>query len=190
MSFRTGFGPGAAPVLPELDGGHAGDVYHLTTPFQLIYPYFLIGPVVGAAQGALECYCERMRPRAHASGGQRLSQTPQMALEVTEAAAEIDAARLLLARSYGEINEMAARRQPTTQEQRLRFNRDAIYAARLSVRAADRLATESGGHGLYEGNDFQRFWRDVRASASHGALSWHARGTPYGAFLLQPQSNA
>lgn len=165
--------------------GHAEALFRLTTPFLRIYPYFLAAPALGTALGALEAFCSQMRGRTSPGTAYALADLPQIQLAVSETAAELDAARLLLERACDEVNTLTESGVTASAEQQARFTRESAYAARVCCRAVDRLAADSGAHGVYEHSPFQRYWRDVHAACAHTALVWNTRGVAYGQHLLQ-----
>ncbi len=57
-----------------------------------------------------------------------------------------------------------------TLEHRVRYRRNAGLAARLGLRAIDRLFDIAGAQGLTEAGALQRHWRDAHAIAHHYAL--------------------
>jgi 3-hydroxy-9,10-secoandrosta-1,3,5(10)-triene-9,17-dione monooxygenase len=164
--------------------GHAEPLFRLTTPFLSIYPYFLASPALGTAYGALEAFCLQTRGRTSPGLGQPLHAQPQIQLAVAETAAELDGARLLLERACAELNALTEAGQQASPEQQTRLARESAYAARVSRRAVDRLAADSGARGLYEHSPFQRYWRDVDAACAHTALTWSVRGMAFGQYLL------
>jgi alkylation response protein AidB-like acyl-CoA dehydrogenase len=157
-------------------------------PFPAAVSTCLAAPPLGMAQGALDSYVEGLSTRttrgAIGGAGRRVAELPTIQLRVAEAAAAIDAARLLLLRGAREAVDTVARGEPLTTEFRVRTRRDHAFAVRLSVQAVDRLFEAVGGLGLFSGNDIQRAWRDVHAGAKHISTNWDAVGTLYGRFAL------
>jgi len=157
-------------------------------PFPAAVSSCLAAPPLGMAQGALDTYVDGLTTRttrgAIGGAGRRVAELPTIQLRVAEAAAAIDAARLLLLRGAREAVETVARGEALTADFRVRTRRDHAFAVRLSVQAVDRLFEAVGGLGLFTGNDIQRAWRDVHAGAKHISTNWDAVGTLYGRFAL------
>ncbi len=173
---------GAPPGL----AANAGPLYRI--PLFAMISISLCVPLMGMAQGAYDEFVGATRERV--TRGAALSRPVPMAeiqtvqIRVGDAAASIDAARLLVARDCREIMETVAAGGELTIEQRARNKGDLGYAAQLSVRAADRLFEAGGGAGLFAGSRVQRFWRDVHAGAMHISMNWDAVGALYGRVAL------
>jgi alkylation response protein AidB-like acyl-CoA dehydrogenase len=101
-------------------------------------------------------------------------------IALTETAAEIDAAELLLARC---IDRSA---DPDTLDYRARVTcrRDANVASRLLIRAIDRLQLVGAARGLMHDNPLQRAWRDAHAAAAHILFAFDGVGERYGRLEL------
>ncbi len=157
-------------------------------PFPAAVSTCLAAPPLGMAQGALDLYVDGLSSRttrgAIGGAGRRVAELPTIQLRVAEAAASIDAARLLLLRGAREAVETVTRGERLTTDFRIRTRRDHAFAVRLSVQAVDRLFEAVGGLGMFRGNDLQRAWRDVHAGAKHISTNWDAVGTLYGRFAL------
>jgi alkylation response protein AidB-like acyl-CoA dehydrogenase len=121
-------------------------------PFLSAVPVCLVAPVIGTAQGAVEAFIELCGTRttrgAIAGGGNKLSQFFPVQSRLAEAAASVDAARLLIDRDTTDVEEMAARGEIITIEKRIRNRRDHAFAARLSQTAVEGLFSAVGGAGL------------------------------------------
>lgn len=170
---RGGPTPGSA--------ANPGAIYRM--PLFSLFGKGIVAPAIGIARGALYLSVERL-------GGQRLQSGSKLAdestaqLRIGEAAAEIEAAWLLLRRDCEEVHARAEAGEAPTLEERHRWRRNDAYAGRSCVNAVDRLMTLLGAYGNVEANAMQRHWRDVHAVASHIALAWDAQGANYGRVLL------
>ena len=105
-------------------------------------------------------------------------------LRVAAAAANVDAATLLVERDCREIMEAARAGQIQDEALGARNKGNLSYAVRLSARAVDLLFDPVGGQGLFLENRLQRAWRDIHAAAKHISLAWDATGAVYGRTLL------
>ncbi len=155
--FLTNTGPGRA----------LHDYCHLYRLSRFAHP----GPLslamagVGIAQHAVD-YCT-----AHLDemGVGRTSRVEREAIrhDLAEATAEVDAARLLIRRTVGEIERAGkARVDPVPQALIDLVARDRHFAIRFALRATERLFRAAGSHALFDGNELQRCFRDVHAVAS------------------------
>jgi resorcinol 4-hydroxylase (FADH2) len=153
----------------------------------------LASTAVGAARGALDAYLEMTAPRktrgALAGGQLPMVEFATVQLRYAEAAANVEAAELIL---LTDMREMTVRLQEggeITVADRIRCRRNQAYVTKLAVQAVELLNASTGGYGLHLSNPVQRAWRDVNAVARHVSLNWDAVGTMYGqhAFGLEPK---
>jgi alkylation response protein AidB-like acyl-CoA dehydrogenase len=174
--INEGRGPGAA-VNP-------GPLYRL--PRTGTVPFCLGAPSIGIAQAMYDEFVGQMRGRS--SRGFQLAEQPTIQMRVAEAAAEIDAARLLILRDGRAMMAAIRERGALTLEERARNRRDMAYVVKLCVQAAERLFAATGGAGIYLETDMQRMYRDVLAVSRHYINSWDISGTTFGrvAFGLKP----
>ena len=151
---------------------HATPNYRI--PLRSILSFTLASPILGMAQGAVEAF-ESYNLRV---------ETPGIHLRLAESAAEVAAARGLILRDTKEIFDRAERGEMPTVDDRVRYRRDQAYAARLAVRAVDRLFEASGGHSLFDSEALQRFHRDIHAASHHTSMTWDNVAEQYGRVRL------
>jgi alkylation response protein AidB-like acyl-CoA dehydrogenase len=170
---------GASPA-----GREAGALYRLSRPSTV--PFFLVAPALGCAEAALAAHIDDIGARQ--SRGARVAEFPTAQMHVAEAAAEIDAARLLMMRDLRAAMAAAEAGEEWTMADRARGRRDQAYVGLLCRRAVDRLFTAAGGSGLMLSGDQQRRFRDIHAITAHLSMSWDIAATTYGriAFGLEP----
>ena len=187
-------------TLSEALSGSPPGTVHNTGPLYRI-PFFaaistcLCAPVLGIAAGVLEDFVTetsgRMTKGAAISQPRPMAELPTIHLRVAEAAAGIDAAKLLLLRDCAELMETVAKRQPLTELHRARNKGNLSYAVRLAKQAPGSLFESAGGQALYSSGHLQRAWRDLHAAAMHISLNWDASGALYGRVMLgQPAGPA
>jgi len=168
-SFRTGSQPGAAV--------NRNPLYRM--PMGIPLPLCLASTVLGMGLGTYEIW-RQWTSRRLTRGVQKVAQQAPVQIRIAEAAAEIDAAELLLRRDMTEAVQMLAAGESFTPWHRARSRRDGAYAIELCIRAIDRLFAASGGSGLYSDNSIQRAWRDVHAAGAHIGLRWDDAATTFG----------
>jgi 3-hydroxy-9,10-secoandrosta-1,3,5(10)-triene-9,17-dione monooxygenase len=173
MSTRAGATPGA----------QANPHYIFALPLFAAFSHSLIGPALGAAQGALDLIVDNVRDKTTVANV-KLAAQPTIQARVAEAAAEIEAARALLQADRARINDMGRLRLLPDDETRVRYRLNVGYAAKLCVQAIERLLPIVGGRGLELADPFQRAWRDAHAVAQHIALTWDLQALNYGAVRL------
>ena len=125
-----------------------------------------------------------------ASRGAPIAEYQSLQLHIAEAAAEIDAARLLLMRDTGDAMTAMQDGRDLTLLERARNRRDHAYIVRLCRQAVGRLFTAEGGQGIFLDNAAQRKFRDIHAMSGHLALGWDIAGTTYGRVALGLEPDA
>ena len=151
-------------------------------------PVTIVAPVIGMAEGALEYFLAVIKDRVTrgaVAGGQRaMADFTTIQMRITEASANIDAARVITLRDLEEMLATVSRGEPPSKDLRLRNRRDHSFCVRLLVQAVDALFLAAGGQGLYLNTPLQRIWRDAHAAGSHISLNWDAVSTMYGQHLV------
>jgi alkylation response protein AidB-like acyl-CoA dehydrogenase len=157
-------------------------------PLLAVFPYCLIAPVLGMAEGALADFLDMAKVRstrgAVAGGNNRMAEFGTIQQRVAEAAASIEAVRLLMFRDLEEIQETAARGEQVSVDMRMRNRLDQGFCMRLLLQAVDALFPATGGQGIFRDKLQQRVWRDAHAAATHVSLNWDAVSTTYGQYVL------
>lgn len=182
-------------VLPFawLMGGVAPEnvVYHdrgFDIPILSCIPSCLAAVAVGTAQGALDDYVEATSQRitrgAVVGANNRMAEFATVQLRVAEAAASVDAARLVLLRDLRHVTDKYLATGAIDVEDRITSRRGQAFAVSLAIRAAEALNASTGGYGLDISNSVQRAWRDANAAGRHISLNWDAVGTMYGQMKL------
>ena len=150
-------------------------------------PFMLAVPALGIAESLLDAVTEQMAGRT--SRGVRVAQHQTIQVHIAEAAAQIDAARLLMARDTGEAMAAMHEGRELGDLERVRNRRDQAYLVRECRAAVDRLFTTLGGQGLFLDNALQRKFRDMHAMSGHFALNWDVAATTYGQVALGVEPN-
>ena len=125
--------------------------------------------LIGIAQAAVDDAASRLRVKPSVASG----------LRVAEAAAEVDAARLIREQAVHEILSVGARRGPLTIQQRVVYARNRCFIGRLCLQAVNRIFDVSGAHGLYDSYSLQRIHRDAHAAAHHRTMQWDVFAEQY-----------
>lgn len=162
-----------------------GPLYRL--PFGCVFAFCIAVPAIGAAEGALETFTREMREKRSAYGGSRLAEDASAQVCVSEASAEIDAARDELRRTWTRLWSLAEAGAPIPIELRARARWTAANVVCRGIRAVDALMDASGGHAIFLDHPMQRFFRDVHAMRAH-ALNDPARAARlFGQTQLSPE---
>jgi 3-hydroxy-9,10-secoandrosta-1,3,5(10)-triene-9,17-dione monooxygenase len=125
----------------------------------------IVSPLLGAALGGCEAFIDYTRTKI-STFGEKSADSGPIQNAIGESLSDLDAAFALAER----INEQLFAVQPVTLDHRVRYRRNATAAARLALRAIDRLFDIAGAQGLTEAAALQRHWRDAHAIAHHYAL--------------------
>lgn len=136
-------------------------------PFGIIFPYALVAPAIGVAQGALAHFREATRTRVNARDGVRVAEDPFVQMRLAEAASEVEAARSSLLSNCDAMMRLARAGEPIPLEDRARYRWEAARATARCVQAVDLLFEASGGRAIFLDNPIQRAWRDVHAIRAH-----------------------
>jgi resorcinol 4-hydroxylase (FADH2) len=165
---------------------HSNPLYKQS--FLSVLPSTIAVPVLGMAEGALAVFLDMAKVRttrgAVAGGNRKMAELTTVQMRVAEAAALIDAARLLIFRDLAEAMDAATRGEAFSIDIRLRNRRDQAFCVKLLTQAIDALFLAAGGQGLFLDHPLQRFWRDAHAAGSHISLNWDSTGSMFGQYLL------
>ena len=163
-----------------------GLIYRL--PFGSVFASVLAAPAIGAAEGALQCY--RAQARARLAAAEKAGEDAFIHARLTDAAAELDAARLALERDWRELTALADAGQGVPFAPRVRVRHDAVRAVTRSMNVVDRLFEASGGRSIYLDSPMQRFFRDIHVMRVHAFNNPEKAGRLFGRFDLAEDKNA
>ena len=167
--LREGRGPGGAI--------HGHPIYR--APFIAYAPLTFVTPMLGAAQGAYELLRCWIKGRRAARGGP-VAEFASIQVRLARAAADLDAAELLLRRAV----DVAQAPTPPSLAIRARSMRDCSRAAELCIGAIDSLLAMSGAAGFESSHPIQRAWRDIHFAATHVALNAEQNFSHFGRLEL------
>jgi alkylation response protein AidB-like acyl-CoA dehydrogenase len=158
-------------------------------PLMSVLVLVLIGPVLGAAEGALEA----VAAGAHQRGIKytvyhRRSESAVVQHNIAEAAMMIDTARFHVFRAAADVDR-AGTGIESDYLTRARLRADCGYAARAACEAVNLLVSIAGGSAFKESNPVQRYWRDVNVAGRHSALITATGLEIYGRALLGIEGN-
>jgi 3-hydroxy-9,10-secoandrosta-1,3,5(10)-triene-9,17-dione monooxygenase len=158
-------------------------------PLMSVLVLVLIGPVLGAAEGAFEAVVGSALQRGiKYTVYHRRSDSAVVQHEIAEAAMMIDTARFHIFRAAADVDHAGAGIQPDYRT-RARLRADCGYASRAACDAVNLLVSIAGGSAFKEANPVQRYWRDVNVAGRHSALIPATGLEIYGRALLGLESN-
>ena len=164
---------------------HQQDRYRI--PIPVLLGWDLVAPMLGIAQGMADEFTARL---AGTSGPGRTADSPAIHLRLSEAAAEVDAARIFLLHDICEIFQKAKEGGEFTVLDRARYRRDKAFITQLCLRSVNRLFDLSGGHALFDSVSLQRYHRDAQAVAHRDGLIMELGGQQYGRVALGLEPDA
>jgi alkylation response protein AidB-like acyl-CoA dehydrogenase len=150
--------------------------------------FTLAMPSVGAAAGALERFIDENKVRqthgAVVLGGKRIADFQTIQKRVGEAAARIDACRLVAQHAVDAAEREVQTAGKSSMDVRLLARRGQSFIAHEAKTAVDLIFDAAGGRCLQHGHPLQRAWRDVAAVNHHISLNFDAVMSMYGPFAF------
>ena len=139
---------------------------------------------VGNAMAALEHTLALVKERSTNYTGLKMRDQQIVQHRVAMAGAKIDSARLMLRSDALEAQTQAKKNVIPDKEKKLRYRRNAAYAATLCTEAVDTLHTVTGATGIYQSYPLERIFRDAHALGAHISLNFDAQAPSWGLVAL------
>ncbi|WP_030912413.1 acyl-CoA dehydrogenase family protein [Streptosporangium amethystogenes] len=158
--------------------GRTETVYRL--PFWSMFPLGITSAVIGICEGVLATHLDYQRDRVTASGA-KVKDDPYTLYAISEAASDIQSARLQLLDGISRLYDLADSGKPITFADRAVVRRNQVRCAWRAVSAVDEIFARSGGNAVRRNNPMQRFWRDAHVGLQHAI---HIPGNTYHATAL------
>ncbi|MBL8628522.1 MAG: acyl-CoA dehydrogenase family protein [Rhodospirillaceae bacterium] len=167
-------GPEGAAVNP---GGYLYDV-----PFSPYFSSWLLGPILGAAEGAYEAYRSTTKGRVGSmvQYTSTVAQMPTVQERLAESYCELEAARALYDKHNKFLHERGAARLNIAVDEFIDSGRERSYIARLCYNLVQRLVKQMGAVGIYDTNPVQRFSRDLNVMQNQLAVNWDVHMLNFG----------
>jgi alkylation response protein AidB-like acyl-CoA dehydrogenase len=150
--------------------------------------FALAMPAVGAASGSLERFIDENKVRqthgAVVLGGKKIADFQTIQKRVGEAAARIDACRLVAQHAVDAAELQVRLDGKSSMAIRLLSRRTQSFIANEAKTAIDLIFDAAGGRCLQHGHPLQRAWRDVAAINHHISLNFDAVMSMYGQFVF------
>jgi 3-hydroxy-9,10-secoandrosta-1,3,5(10)-triene-9,17-dione monooxygenase len=163
--LRDGKGPGGA--LNE------SPIFH--TLFFHYAPLTFAAPMLGAARGAYEYFREWTKARK-AADGTSVAEKTSIQVRMARAAADLDAAELLLRRTT-QVPHAPDAHSP---QLLARSVRDFARASELVIAAIDTIIALCGTAGFTTSHPIQRAWRDIHLASMHISLNTETNYAHFG----------
>jgi resorcinol 4-hydroxylase (FADH2) len=180
-------------LFADAASGRSPGSKHYANPLYAVPVYChvsacLAATAVGAASGAVDDFIAgttgRLTRGSVTGGDNRMAEFSSVQIRVAEAAASVDAARMILLRDLEDIAREVRQSGEGSVRQRITNRRGQAFAVNLAVRSVDMLNAANGGNGLAVSNPIQRAWRDVNAVARHVSVNWDSVAAMYGQMAL------
>ena len=149
----------------------------------------LAATAVGNAMAALDYTRDMVKARSTNYTGARMRDFQTVQMRVGLAGAKIDAARHLLRQDCFEVMDIVRSGVLPDTETKLRYKRDAAFAAQLATEAVDTLHTVTGATGIYNNYPLERIFRDAHALAAHISLNPDAHAASWGLVAMGGEVN-
>jgi 3-hydroxy-9,10-secoandrosta-1,3,5(10)-triene-9,17-dione monooxygenase len=151
--------------------------------FTTFGPTALVSPVLGMAQGALDCFVEMAKTKVRAAKPGMIvpmASSPMIQSKIGAASATVESAFTLLLTSVAAAEDKVRRGVPLEIGERIAIRRNQGFAAKQSVSVVNDLFAKEGAAGSDLAAPLQRFWRDANAAALHLSLDWDPIAAMYG----------
>jgi 3-hydroxy-9,10-secoandrosta-1,3,5(10)-triene-9,17-dione monooxygenase len=141
-------------------------------------------PVLGASLHMIETFIETLPRRdIKLTSYTKAAEAPVTHLQIGEATAKIETARMLIENAVREMDEWSERSDYMPQLLRAKLCRDSAFSERLMWEGVDLLATASGGSFSRHSNVANRIWQDVKVGTMHPYVSLSSNYEMYGRML-------
>jgi 3-hydroxy-9,10-secoandrosta-1,3,5(10)-triene-9,17-dione monooxygenase len=169
---------GTAPGLPLRSG-----FYRL--PWEALFNSAFPPAALGTAIAMLEGFREYTASRVNVFSGGGFRSNAGSAMRMAEAAARIDAARLIYRRDLAALDRCAQSGIPAPDGLTERITYDAPFVVDSCSEAILRLFRGSGGRAIRDANPLQRYFRDIHAMTQHASMDMDTAGENYGRALFR-----
>lgn len=137
----------------------------------LLVPVLFAALALGMAEGCLECFAEQARRRKPFNlPYPSIADVPSAQVTAGKARAALNVARATIHGHADEVDRRALRGEDFTMSDEPPVTMDLIYAISMLAQTIDSLQIALGSSTVALTNPIQRFVRDVRVLATHGAL--------------------
>jgi 3-hydroxy-9,10-secoandrosta-1,3,5(10)-triene-9,17-dione monooxygenase len=172
-------GPGSFQANPP--GASVNpDSYLYDVAFGAYFSSWLLGPVLGAAEGAYEAYRDGTKSRVGAMVANSPAHMHTVQERLAESYCELEAARALYDKHNLFLHQRGAERRNIKPDEFIDSGRERTYIARLCFNLVNRLVRQMGAVGIYDTNPVQRFYRDLNVMQNQVALNWDVHMLNFG----------
>jgi 3-hydroxy-9,10-secoandrosta-1,3,5(10)-triene-9,17-dione monooxygenase len=162
--------------------GNPNPLYRV--PLNALGGHGIAATAVGNAMAALEHTLALVKERSTNYTGLKMRDQQIVQHRVSTAAVKIESAKLMLRTDAIEAQELAGKNSIPDTQLKLRYKRNAAYAATLCTEAVDALHAVTGATGIYESYPLERIFRDAHALGAHISLNFDAQAPSWGLVAL------
>lgn len=163
-------------------GLHSGELYRI--PFSAIFGASFSVVILGAADGMLSAYKEKLKHRVGALTGKKSIDSSSSLMRLAESHQELMAATALLEADWRSFEAVGRGEIEATPDLFMSWRSTQSYAVKLAIQSADRLYNASGGGAGYLSSPLQRFWRDIHMAAGHYYVDYDIASRILGRHLM------
>ena len=157
---------------------------HYRVPVSALGGHGIGACLVGNARAALEASIELVKSRSTSYTGAKMRDFQTVQLRIGAAAAQIDAAALVMRSDCLDAQRICEEGGKLDTETRLRYKRNCAMAVKMCTEAVNSLFEMAGANGIYDSDPLQRMFRDARAAAGHFSFSTDAQLPPWALLAL------
>ena len=122
---------------------------------------------LGNARGMLDGFVEVARRKVPRFTTNPLANNMVVQVAVAEADAKLGSARVYLLQTLRDSEAAAMRRGELSMDERMKIRAATTYAIRLATRVVEQLYELAGSTAIFEGNPFERRFRDAHTVSQH-----------------------
>lgn len=122
---------------------------------------------LGNARGMLDGFIELSRRKVPRWGKNPLADNMIVQVAVAEADTRLESARVYLLQNLRDVEAAAMRRGAPSMDERMKIRAAGTYALRLATRVVDDLYELAGTTAIFDGNPFERRFRDAHTISQH-----------------------
>jgi alkylation response protein AidB-like acyl-CoA dehydrogenase len=132
-----------------------------------LYASGFAGVSLGNARGMLEGFIDLSRKKVPRWGKNPLADNMIVQVAVAECDTRLESARVYLLQTLREAEAAAMRRGALTMDERMKIRAAGTYAIRLATRVVEQLYELAGATAIFDGNPFERRFRDAHTVSQH-----------------------
>jgi len=132
-----------------------------------LYASGFAGVALGNARGMLDGFIDLSRSKVPRFGKNPLAENMVVQVAVAQCDTKLESARVYLIQNLRECEAAARRRGALTMDERMKVRAAGTYAIRLATRVVEQLYELAGSTAIFEGNPFERRFRDAHTISQH-----------------------